>query len=240
MFHKTEGVVLSCTKYNDRFSIAQVFTSDFGRTAYLVPISKSRKRTINHALFFPFSVLNMEVEHLPLRDIHRLKAVERQFPLYSISVDIVKLSLTFFLSEFLTRILQETNENSIVFSFIRDSIVTLEKIDKGLANFHLVFMFKLAQFLGISPNLDNYREGMFFDLHNGNYSQRIPIHNHYLNLEESSYLELLKRMNYSNMHHYKLSQVNRKKIINYMLDYYRLHIYDFPSIKSLEILRELH
>ncbi len=42
MFHKTQGVVLSATKYNDRFSIAQVFTSDFGRTAYLVPISKSK------------------------------------------------------------------------------------------------------------------------------------------------------------------------------------------------------
>ena len=103
MFHKTQGVVLSAAKYNDRFSIAQVFTSDFGRTAYLVPISKSKKRKINQALFFPLSVIDMEVEHFPLRDIHRLKDVQRQFPLYSINMNVVKLSITFFLSEFLLR-----------------------------------------------------------------------------------------------------------------------------------------
>lgn len=240
MYHKTQGVVLSTTKYNDRFSIAKVFTSDFGRTAYLVPISKSKKRKINQALFFPFSILDMEVEHFPLRDIHRLKAVDRQLPLYSITVDVVKLSITFFLSEFLTRVLQEVNENKIVFSFIRDSIVALEKIDKGLANFHLVFMFKLAEFLGITPNLDNYENGLFFDLLDGHYSNQIPLHNHYLNVEESAYLELFKRINYGNMHFFKLSQVNRNKMINYMLDYYRMHVYDFPAIKSLEILRELH
>lgn len=240
MFHKTQGVVLSITRYNDRFSIAQVFTSDFGRTAYLVPISRSKKRKINQALFFPLSVVDMEVEHFPLRDIHRLKDVQRQFPLYSINMDVVKLSITFFLSEFLTRVLQETNENRAVFSFIRDSIVILEEKEKGLANFHLVFMFKLAQFLGISPNLDNYKRESLFDLLNGGYSQSKALHNHYLNLQESAYLDIFKRINYHNMHLFRLSQSNRNTIINYMLDYYRMHVYDFPAIKSLEILRELH
>lgn len=242
MFHKTQGVVLSATKYNDRFSIAQVFTSDFGRTAYLVPISKSKKRKINQALFFPLSVIDMEVEHFPLRDIHRLKDVQRQFPLYSINMNVVKLSITFFLSEFLTKVLQETNENKVIFSFIKDSIVTLEKQEKGLANFHLVFMFKLTQFLGIAPNLDNYSKdaGAYFDLLKGYYSQSKPLHNHHLTLRQSSYLDIFKRINYHNMHLYKLSQSDRNTIINNMLDYYRMHVYDFPEIKSLEILRELY
>lgn len=240
MFHKTEGVVLSAAKYNDRFSIAQVFTSDFGRTAYLVPITKSKKRKINHALFFPLSVIDMEVEHFPLRDIHRLKDVQRQFPLYSINVNVVKLSITFFLSEFLTKVLQETNENRVIFSFIRDSIATLEEQEKGLANFHLVFMFKLTQFLGIPPNLDNYNNSAYFDLQNGFYSQGKPLHNHHLTLQQSNYLDIFKQINYHNMHLYKLSQGDRNKIINYMLDYYRMHVYNFPEIKSLEVLRDMY
>ena len=182
----------------------------------------------------------MEVEHFPLRDIHRLKDVQRQFPLYSINMDVVKLSITFFLSEFLTRVLQETNENRVIFSFIRGSIVILEEKEMGLANFHLVFMFKLAQFLGIAPNLDNYKSGSFFDLLNGIYSMSKPLHNQCLNLQQTSYLDLFKRINYHNMHLYKLSQSDRNTIINYMLDYYRMHVYDFPEMKSLEILRELH
>ncbi len=240
MFHKTQGVVLSVAKYNDRFSIAQVFTSIFGRTAYLLPISKSKKSKINQALFFPLSVIDMEVEHFPLRDIHRLKDVQRRLPLYSINVNIVKLSIAFFLSEFLTRVLQETNENKIIFAFIRDSILLLEEKESALANFHLVFMLHLAKFLGIAPNLDNYKKGFYFDLLNGVYSECKPLHNHYLNLQQSCYLEVFKRINYQNMHLYKLSQSNRNLIINYMLDYYRMHIFDFPEIKSLDVLRELY
>ena len=240
MFHKTQGIVLSTTKYNDKFSIAQVFTSDFGRTAYLLPISKSKKRKINSALFFPLSVIDMEVEHFPLRQIHRLKDVQRQFPLYSINVTAIKLSIAFFLSELLTKILQETNENQVIFSYIKESIITLEEKEKGLANFHLAFMFNLAQFLGIAPNLDNYSKSSFFDLMNGEYLYGKPIHNHYLNLQQSSFLNVFKRIDYNNLHLFKLSQGDRNIIINYMLDYYRMHVYDFPEIKSLEVLRELY
>lgn len=240
MFHKTQGVVLSINKYNDRFSIAQVFTSDFGRMAYLLPISKSKRAKINPALFFPLSVIDMEVEHFPLRKIHRLKDVQRQFPLYSINVNVVKLSIAFFLSEFLTKMLQETNENKVIFSYIRESIVTLEEKEKGLANFHLVFMFKLAQFLGIAPNLDDYNTSSYFDLLNGVYSFGKPANDHYLSMQQSQFLDLFKRVNYDNMHLYKLSQNDRNKIINYMLDYYRMHVYDFAEIKSLEVLREMY
>lgn len=240
MFHKTQGVVLSATKYNDRFSIAQVFTSDFGRMAYLLPISKNKKRKINSALFFPLSVLDLEVEHFPLRQIHRLKDVQRQFPLYSINVNAVKLSITFFLSEFLTKVLQETNENNLIFSFIKNSILTLEQKEKGLANFHLSFMFLLAQFMGITPNLDNYTESSFFDLLNGEFTLGRPLHNHFLNQEQSGFLNIFKKINYNNMHLFGLSQSDRNILINYMLDYYRMHVYDFSEIKSLEVLRELY
>ena len=41
------------------------------------------------------------------------------------------------------------------------------------------------------------------------------------------------------MHRFALSQSDRNEIINTMLDYYRIHVYDFPEIKSLEVLREL-
>ena len=240
MFHKTQGIVLSASKYNDRFSITQVFTSNFGRTAYLLPISKSRKQKINKALFFPLSVIDIEVEHFPLRQIHRLKDVQRQFPLYSINVNVIKLSIAFFLSEFLAKVLQETNENKVVFSFIKESIITLEKKEKGLANFHLAFMFNLAQFLGIAPNLDDYNKGSLFDLMNGEYFHGKPTHNHYLNLQQSNFLNVLKKINYGNMHLYKLSQSDRNTTINFMLDYYRMHVYDFTEIKSLEVLRELY
>ena len=240
MYHKTQGIVLAINKYNDRFSMTQVFTPKFGRVTYLLPISKSRKSKINRAIFFPLSVVDLEVEHFPLRQIHRLKEAQRLFPLYSLNISPIKVSIAFFLSEFITKVLHETYENEIIFSFLKDSIVTLEEKETGLANFHIAFMFSLAQFLGISPNLDNFKKGCYFDLINGEFSLRQPLHNHFLNPQQSEYLNVFKRIDYNNMYLFRLSQNDRNGIINYMLDYYRIHVYDFSEIKSLEILRELY
>lgn len=240
MHLKTQGVVLAIHKYNDRFSMTQIFTSEFGRITYLLPISKSRKSKINRAIFFPLSVVDLEVEHFPLRQIHRLKEAQRQFPLYSINVNPVKVSMAFFLSEFLSKVLQETTENKIIFSFLQDSIIALEDKENGLANFHIAFMFLLAQFLGITPNLENYDKGYYFDLMNGEFKRSRPLHTHFLIPLQSEFLNTIKRINYKNMHIFKLSQSDRNMIINHMLDYYRIHVYDFPEIKSLEVLRELY
>jgi len=41
------------------------------------------------------------------------------------------------------------------------------------------------------------------------------------------------------MHLFRLSRNNRNTIVDYLLEYYRLHVYDFPPLKSIDILREL-
>ena len=239
MQYKTQGVVLFTSRYSDTFSIAHVFTRDFGRMAYLLPKSSGKKSKIKASLFFPLSVLNMEVEHLPLREIQRLKEVEREFPLYEICTDEVKISISFFLSEFLSKMLRETHESKPLFDYLKQSVHILEKAHRGLGNFHLAFMFGLTRFLGIFPNLDNYRSGAYFDLLNGIFVQQIPSHPHYLNQAQSTYLRVFCRIDYSNMHLFRMSRAERNVLIDYLLAYYRLHMYNFPPLKSLEVLREL-
>ena len=239
MLHKTEGIVLGTSTYSDIYGIAQVFTRDYGRVSYLLPLSHGRKSKIKTSLFFPLSVLNLEVEHLPLRDVHRMKEAERQFPLYDLCTNMTKVSLAFFLAEFLSRVLRESDHNEHAFDYIKNSVETLEAAKKGVANFHLAFMFGLTRFLGIFPNMDRPGEGAYFDLLQGEFSPRIPAHTHYLSKEQSAYLMQLQRMNYGNMHLFRLSRNNRNTIVDYLLEYYRLHVYDFPPLKSIGILREL-
>lgn len=239
MLHKTEGIVLGTTQYNDRYSLTHIFTREFGRVTYLLPLSKSKKAKIKSSLFFPLSLLNLEVEHLPLRDIQRLKDAERLIPLYDVCADMVKVSLSFFLSEFLNRVLRESDYNLLLFEFLRNSVETLEVNNRGTANFHIACMIGLTRFLGIYPNWEINEKNSFFDLLNGEFKATQPDHSYYLNKEQSAYLKYLSRMNYSNMHLFKISRSNRSLILDYLLVFYRLHIYDFPKIKSLEILREL-
>ena len=239
MHHKTQAIVLSNAKYNDKFSITHVFTRDFGRVSYLLPKTHGKRSKINPALFSPLSILNLEVEHLPLREIQRLKEAGRQTLLYDIGSDLTKVSLAFFLSEFLSKVLRETHNNEVLFDFLKNSIEVLEETQSGLANFHLTFMLGLTRFLGIYPNLENYTKGCCFDMLNGEFIFGIPAHNYYLRNRESAYLNELSRINFSNMHLFKMSRSDRNLIIERLLTYYRLHLYDFPAIKSLDVLREL-
>ncbi|HHT29386.1 MULTISPECIES: DNA repair protein RecO [Petrimonas] len=240
MLYKTEGIVLSNAGYNDKYAITHLFTRDFGPVSYLLPKTRGRRSKINTALFTPLSILNMEVEHLPLRDIQRLKEVDRQTLLFEIGSNPVKVSLTLFLSEFLSKVLRETDNNEVLFDYLKQAIEVLERTKRGLANFHLTFLLGLTRFLGIYPNLENYTRGCYFDMLNGEFTYRSPTHQYLLNERESAYLHLLTRINFSNMHLFRLSRNDRNLIIDRLLTYYRLHLYDFQSIRSLEVLRELH
>jgi DNA repair protein RecO (recombination protein O) len=239
MLHKTEGIVLGTTSYSDAYSIAHLFTRDFGRVSYLLPASRGKKSKIQNSLFFPLSLLHLEVEHMPLRDIQRLKEAERQFPLYELCTDMTKVSLAFFISEFLSYVLRESDNNELTFDYLKNSVETLEAAGKGLANFHLALMMGLTRSLGIYPNTEFTGKHAFFDLQNGEFVENEPLHSHYLNKRESAYLLDLYRINYGNMHLFKLSRNNRNEIVDRLLDYYRLHVCNFPPLKSLEVLREI-
>ncbi|HBX46129.1 DNA repair protein RecO [Limibacterium fermenti] len=238
MLFKTQGIVLGTSKYSDTYSISQVFTRDFGRVSYLVP-KRGRKSKIKASLFYPLSMLDMQVEHVPLRDIQRLKEVECRLPVYEGDTDMTKWSISFFLSEFLSRVLRETGRDEWLFTYLENSVETLHAASHGVANFHLAFLFGLSRCMGIYPNMDTYRTGAYFDLLNGEFVQKQPLHPHYLSKSLSADLTLIRRINYANMHLFRLSKNDRNTIIDYLLAYYRLHLYDFPPLKSLEVLREM-
>ena len=50
---------------------------------------------------------------------------------------------------------------------------------------------------------------------------------------------LLMRMNYETMHLFTMSRLERNRCLVIMNDYYRLHLPDFPVLKSLDVLKEL-
>ena len=101
MLCKTRGIVLHTIPYNDKYSIIYMYTEAFGRASYLVSRSRGKKSTVSKALFIPLSVLEMEVEHLNKRDLHRIKETRICFPLNDVCCDPVKNVLALFLSEVL-------------------------------------------------------------------------------------------------------------------------------------------
>ena len=218
MLCKTRGIVLHTIPYNDKYSIIYMYTEAFGRASYLVSRSRGKKSTVSKALFIPLSVLEMEVEHLNKRDLHRIKETRICFPLNDVCCDPVKNVLALFLSEVLFRVVKDTEPDPRLFDYLYESIHLLEYADKGIANFHMVFLLGLLHHLGIFPNMESHRVGYYFDMLNGVFTDHIS---------------------FENMSLYGFSRQERVRIIHRILEYYRLHLPDFPEIKSLSVMQSL-
>ena len=239
MLSKTRGIVLHSIPYNDKYSIIYMYTEAFGRASYLVSRARSKKSPVSKSLFIPLSILDMEVEHLNKRDLHRIKESRVCFPLNEICLDPVKNVLALFLSEVLFRVVKDTEPDARLFAYLYESIHLLEYADKGIANFHLVFLLGLLHYMGIFPNTESYRAGVYFDLMNGEFTDHIPMHRHYLDREESTFFARLLRISYENMSLYGFSRQERVRIIHGIIEYYRLHLPEFPEIKSLSVMQSL-
>ena len=239
MLHKTRGIVLHSLPYNDKYLIINMYTEDFGRISYMVYNTHRKKSKISRALIQPLSVIEMEVEHLNNRDFQRIKEVKQGLTVTQLHIHPVKNALSLFLSEVLYRIIQEKEPNRPLFDYLYRSIKWLDIADKGIANFHLTFLLQLSTYLGIHPNGGSYKKGCFFDLRNGVFSEYLPDHNNYLNKEDSVVFERLLRINYENMALFAFTRHERAGIIRHIIEYYRLHLTDFPEIKSLTVMQSL-
>jgi DNA repair protein RecO (recombination protein O) len=239
MLHKTRGIVLYSLPYNDRYAITLIYTEEFGRVSYLTSQKKSRTSRVPRSLFHPLAILDLEVERQNLRDLQRIKEIKIHIPLVSLLSDPVKSALGIFLAELISKVIREEQMNRPLFDFLFQSIQVLELTNDSPANFHLVFMIRLSRLLGFYPDSTNYQKGMIFDMQNGAFIQYQPSHIHFLSPDESALFFHLLRMSYENMQVFRFSGRERQKIILRILEYFRLHLSDFPEIKSLEVLHDV-
>jgi len=239
MLVKTRGIVLHTTIYNDKNVIIHIYTEAFGRVSYLVARNRGRKSNVSKALFIPLSAIEMEVEHFNKRDLHRIKETRLCFPQAEVFCNPVKNVLALFLAEVLFRVIKETEPSPQLFEYLYQSINLLEIANDGIANFHIVFLLRLLNYLGIYPNSESSKVNLYFDMLSGVFTHTIPPHRHYLGREESEVFNRLLRISFENMSLYTFSRHERVSIINRIIEYYRLHLPDFPEIKSISILQSL-
>lgn len=240
MLQKTKGIVLRTIKYKDTSMIADVYTELAGRVSFLVPVQRSKKSLVKSVLFQPLALLEIEADFRPNASIYKVKEVKLLEPFGSLPYDPYKSAIAMFISEFLCRALREEAANAPLFAYLYHSVLWLDICKQGVANFHLVFLMRLSRFLGLYPNLDDYTAGCCFDMLNAVFVSSPPlVHTQYLVPQEASRLVVLMRMNYRTMHLYRLNREQRIRCLTLLNDYYRLHLPDFPELKSLHVLKEL-
>jgi DNA repair protein RecO (recombination protein O) len=171
--------------------------------------------------------------------LSRIKEARLASVYTSLPFDEIKLSLAFFVAEFLTYATRDLHDDRFLYDFVEQSLLWLDVSEKGIANFHLMFMMRMSRFLGFYPDMTTYREGYIFDLRDGRFCGEMPSHGDILMPDDANKMHILMRMNPSNLHCFKMTQNERNRIIDFSLKFYRLHIPQFGEMKSLGVLRVL-
>ncbi len=238
MIYPTRGIVLNHIKYGESGIIVNVYTEQFGRQPYMLNRGRSKKSKALSILLQPLALLDMEVYHRERSSIHRIKDYRVALPLTSIPFSQNKRAMAFFLTELMSKVLREEEENRPLFEFIYHSIGVFDSGLSGDHNFHLFFLFHLSRFLGFGPEEKNNNE-RFFDLLNGQFSSVEPSHGSYLNEPSSQLWETLFQLKVDALEELRLSSAQRYLLLTHLLTYYALHLDGMGELKSLEVLRHL-
>ena len=240
MLTKTQAIVLHSLKYGESRLIVDMFTRTFGRQSFIVSIPKTSKGKIKKQFFQPLTLLEIETDIRPKLQLQKLNDVRLLTPFASIPFEPDKLAISLFVAEFLYYALRSEQRNELLYDYLEYSIMWLDGQQVNFANFHIVFLLRLTRFLGFYPNLDDYEDGDYFDLRESEFMRNPPVHRDFLHPEEAQKVQLMMRMDFPTMHLFRMSHDDRNRLLEISIKYYRLHLPDFPEMKSIEVLQALY
>ena len=239
MLEKTRCIVLRTVKYGDHSLIIDLLTREVGRLSVVWRMPKTGKGKTKRQIFQILNILDVYYESRSANSLPMVKEAHIVEPYSSIPFDSVKLSVSFFIAEFLCFSTRAEQTDYLLYDFIENSLKWYDTSVSAPANFHLMFMIKVSRFLGFYPNLEEFTEHSYFDLRAGQFTGEAPCHSDFLKPSETHDFINLMRMTPENMHLFRLSHSERNRIINVMMQFYGFHIPGFKELKSLEVLREI-
>lgn len=239
MLGKTKGIVLRRVKYGESSLIVSVFTERFGLQSYMVKGARGLKqRTKKASLFFPSSLLDMVVYH---NDQKNLQAIREIRPLYfftHLSEDVLKNGVAVFAVEVLTRLLVAGDVQESLFRFTEQFLIRLDQAGPGsIANFPLFFLIRSGLISGYHLLGRFSEQTPFADIQEGRFSAVEPGFPPFVEKENAALMDQLSRAGtIEEIQHIRLGNLQRRKILDYFLQFYQFHLPHFGNLKSVAVL----
>ena len=243
MLEKTRAIVLNSLKYGESQMIVDMYTEGRGRLSFIQRIPRQGRGGIKKQYFQPLTILDIEFDYRATQRLHKLRSAAVAFPFRSLPFDMAKLSIALFVAEFTIYVTRSEQADPALYAFVENSVRWLDACEGSFANFHIIYMLHLTRFIGFYPNLDDEDIdtgcNTYFDMRAGSFVKHVPVHSDFLRPDEARKIRLLMRLNYTTMRLLSLSRSERNRIVEVILQYYRLHQPAFPDMKSLPVLQQL-
>lgn len=214
-------------RYKETSIIVKIFTRELGLKPYLINGVRSAGGKSKMALYQPLSILDLVVYDKATSGLQRVSEAKLNRAHQRIPFDFARTGIALFLTEVISRSIYEEYQNEYLFDFLVQSIVHLDSDKVGLKHFPLVFLVEQLRFLGFAPE-----EALGFIEE----SKNQPFSPDELNIAKNYLVEVMKT---SFEIHFKAPIGIRRKLVDYLLDFYSEQMESTATWKTLPILRQL-
>ena len=234
----TRALVIRSIKNGETSLIVSCYLEDIGYKTFIVKgVYGSKKSKFSKAHFFPLNIVSLNYSHTQGRNLGFIKEVKSEKLYKSLHADIQKSSVIIFLSEILNSIFkEETTVNNDLFNFLLNTLSWYDQV-KSCNNFHIKFLIELSRFIGFYPNINNECDA-FFNLESGSTSARQNIGSNISGDDLNLFKEFLGT-EFEDLNNMTIKNESRTKILNYIIDYYSLHLQMFKTPKSIYVFAEI-
>jgi len=236
MLTATRGIVLQNVKYSDNSLIVKIFTRKNGVISCIVKNAFSKKSKQHASCFSPLTILDVVYNEPYIEKLIFLKEATIAHPFHAIHYDIKKNCILLFYQELLMKLLLQANApDEPLFDFITEELLKLENTQELTSDFHIVFLVKLMQQLGYTPELNFSLQTPYFSIEDSNFGTLFLDIPYFLSKEASYYLfAILKNQNQTIP-----DKKTRMELLNGMLLYLMKYHKQIKKIESVEILSEV-
>lgn len=237
MLVNSSGIVFSAMKYSESDIITRIYTREHGLVSFILKGGQSKKNS-RMAYLQPFTLVDLVYNRNEKRELQYLKEIGLGKRSQNIRFDVVKSTIAVFCAEVIQKSIAEQEANIELFDFVEDAVLQLDQTTGGLNFFHIILLVELSEKLGFKPEPTSLPKPYFFDLEGGVFMDR-PIHTNFLNEIDSANFNSLLKTSLKNRNELNMSQPHRNKMLEILIEYFRLHLPGMPRVNSLEILSEV-
>ena len=234
----SRAFVIRSIKNGETSLIVSCYLEEIGFKSFIVKgVFGSKKPKFSKAHFFPLNIIHLNYSYTEGRDLGFIKEVKSEILYNTLHRNIQKSSIIIFLSEILNNVFkEETGVNKSLFEFLVNTLSWYDQVET-CNNFHIKFLIELSKFIGFYPNINN-KNHLFFDLELGSTSETMPL-GVYISESDLSLFKKFLGTNFEDLSLIKLNNDTRVRILNYIIDYYSLHLQLFKTPKSINVFNEI-
>lgn len=232
-----KAIILKSLPYSEQQQIMHVYSAERGYMQLITPMALFKRKN-NHTVQ---CMQIVEIEYFPNErgGLHKLKSASSLVNTSSVYFDVFKMNIALLWGEILDLVLRHSDPNEDVFEYIRYSVEYLNTSREDIANFNLLFLFRLSRIMGFGIDTDTYRPDYVFNINDGCFYPTGAPENYYTGPHSARIIRELCVCPLESLKDIPLNQQSRKILLDIALLFLGFHLNLDFNTKSIRVIREI-